>query len=370
MHTTRLAWWLTVLTAATALTVTAGPLSAVASTPSGWRISATIGSAKSAVNEGDIVAAGADAAWVIWTCGPCPSGSAAHQNLLQAWNGKTWSQPALPSALSYPTAIAGLGASSAKNLWVFTGTGRAAVFNGSHWTVSKLPSWVARPVKGGGPSVGTAVFSPSNVWAFSLLARKQPTLAGHFTGGKWHKVTLPIVPLTADGLAPNDIWLFGSKENASERTLAHWNGSSWQTVAFPKAPSGDILTETDPVAAGSKSFLAIGELLPKRGGAKFEVQHWTGHWTTTTAPASVGIITQAASDGHGGLWLIASSETGSDFVHYTGGHWDTSAFPSQGKLLTAPHVLVPIQKTRSMWALGFLFKSSTPEFGAILRYDP
>lgn len=135
--------------------------------------------------------------------------------------------------------IAGLQASAARNLWAFAGGGRAVVFNGSGWwSVKQLPSWVERPVSGDDVAIGSAVFSPANVWAFSLDAAGDPALAGHYSGGSWHKVDLAIVPAGVEDLAPDDIRLYGFAKNNGPRTLAHWNGASWQTLSFPHVGGG------------------------------------------------------------------------------------------------------------------------------------
>lgn len=152
-------------------------LGASASGPSGWRIATTLGSASSQVGDADLAVSGTSDAWAAFTCGPCPSGSQPHQNLMLHWNGKNWSPVTLPASLRNPAVLAGLQASSASNLWAFTDDHQAVVFNGSHWAVRKLPAWVERPVSGNEASVGSAVFSPTNVWAFSLEAtgRRSPS---------------------------------------------------------------------------------------------------------------------------------------------------------------------------------------------------
>jgi hypothetical protein len=244
MRTSRLAWrliGLSGLAGASALIISAGGLTAAASGSSGWRIVSTIGSDSSKIGNGDLVVTGPASAWASWTCGPCPSGSKPDQNLMQQWNGKSWNQVELPADASYPTAIEGMQASSASNLWLFTNKRQAVVFNGSRWSVKDLPDWVIRPIEGDAASVASAVFSASDVWAFSIDAAREPTLAGHFAGGSWHQVFLPIIPGTAVGLGPDDIWLYGFAKNFGSRMLAHWNGKSWSTLSFPQVAKGATL---------------------------------------------------------------------------------------------------------------------------------
>lgn len=341
------------------------------SSTSGWQISTTIGSSSSEVGGGDLAVAGPDAAWTMWNCGPCPSGSAAHQNVLLAWNGKKWSPLGLPAELKAPHQITGMQASSASNLWVFTNSDQAAVFDGTHWARKVLPGWVERPIIGNEAAMASAVFSSSNVWAFSLDAHSEPTLAGHFDQGSWHKVQLPISPQAVFGLSASDIWIFGFAKGSGPRTLAHWDGNSWQTVALPKAPAGGTLIDADPVALGAKSVWLVGELFPKHGKVTYELQHWTGHWTSTAIPASVGNVAQLASDGHGGFWLLASDTIHAYFVHHTAGQWDHVAIPTMGKLASSIGALSPIKGSRSMWAIGSLIDSGAiPRFGAVLRFSP
>lgn len=106
---------------------------------------------------------------------------------------------------------------------------------------------------------------------------------------------------------------------------------------------------------------------------KFELLHWNGHWSTVTVPASIGVANQIASNGHGGFWLITTKvgpkgPTGSQFAHYSGGHWSTAAIPTKGKLASEPGALASVPSGRSMWAIGFLVDGSTPEFGEIWRF--
>ncbi len=366
---------LTGLVGAVAIMVAVGTPAATASGSSGWRIVSTVGSASSQVNNGDLVVTGSADAWTTWTCGPCPSGTQSKQNLMLYWNGQSWRSVDLPSQLRYPAVITGEQASSAQNFWVFINDNKADVFNGSHWTLKELPSWVERPIDGTDVSLASAVFSPANVWAFSIDASSEPMLAGHYYNDSWHKVELPVIPNTADGLAGNDIWLYGFAKNYGPRTLAHWNGESWQTVSLPSEPTGSTLVATEMVALGAKSVWLAGELFPKSGQASSVLLHWQGSWTTVKVPSSVGVVNQFASDGDGGFWLIASrTETGgtveSEFVHYTGGHWDSLAIPTQDKLESEPGTLATVPGGESMWSIGFLVSGSTPEYGEILGYTP
>jgi hypothetical protein len=372
MRSRILACRLTVVVSAVALTTSMGGLSAAAAGSPGWRIVATVGSASSQVGDGAITVSGSADAWTAWTCGPCPSGQP-HANLMLHWNGQRWSPVELPADLRYPVAIAGMQASSAQNLWAFANNGNAVIFNGSRWAVRKLPSWVERPVSGNAVYIASAVFSPANVWAFSIEASKQPTLAGHYYAGSWHKVFLPVIPDLAAGLAPDDIWVYGTAKNLSSRKLAHWNGATWRTISVPHAAGGALLVASNPVPLGPKSLWMTGEVFPKSGPVTFELLHWNGHWTTTSVPASVGVVNQLASDGDGGLWLIATrTEAGGTdetrFVHYTSGHWVSDPIPTKDKLQSDPGVLATVPRSRSMWAIGFLISGSTPEFGAIMRF--
>jgi hypothetical protein len=356
------------------LTLGTSTLTASATTSSDWRIATTVGSASSQVGDADLAVSGPSDAWATFTCGPCPSGTQPHQNLMIHWNGQHWSSVTLPAELRYPAVIAGMQSSSAQNLWVFTDNQRATVFDGSRWSVKKLPTWVERPVSGTEASVASAVFSPADVWAFSLEAGSQPMLAGHDVKGSWHKVFLPIIPAQVDAVGPSDIWLSGFGKNFGPRELAHWNGTSWHTLSYPSAPKGATLVPSGLVATGDRSIWALGEEFgPKSGAVKFELLHWNGNWSTITVPESIGETNQVASDGHGGLWLITTKvgpkgATGTQLAHYSGGHWTTAAIPTKGKLQTETGALASVPGSRSMWAIGFLVDGSTPEFGAILRF--
>jgi hypothetical protein len=377
MRAIRLAWRLTGLAGALATVVASGPANAAPASTPRWRIVTTIGSSSQQVNVGDITVTGSSDAWTTWSCSGCRQGKYPDANLMYHWNGRAWRSVTLPDELRYPTQIEGLQASSANNLWTFTDNGRAAVFNGRHWTVKELSPWIQRPTREGDPHVAAAVFSASNVWVFSTGAIDAPTLAAHYLGGTWHKVFLPVAPASAVGLAPDDIWIYGiTKASLSGPTpvwaIAHWNGASWQSITIP-LPHGQKPTDVftfSPVATSARSVWLVQGI----SGTKpnYHLLHWDGRWSTVSIPHSLGFAGELVSDGTGGFWMISNvqvtaSRNRTDFAHYTRGHWYTQVVPTMGKLKQAVASMASIPGTTTLWATGILISRASRDTGDILR---
>jgi|SRR5580658_5511888 hypothetical protein len=93
----------------------------------------------------DFVATSDNDAWSTWSaCAPCDGPDPVVTYLLERWSGRAWRRVSVPPDISRFLSVAeGVGASSASDLWLFT-SGRAAHWNGEHWGIMKIPSWVVR----------------------------------------------------------------------------------------------------------------------------------------------------------------------------------------------------------------------------------
>lgn len=349
---------------AAALPAVAAPAQAAA-TP-GWRVVSKLGP-----SGGDWVtsfsAVSASDAWSTW--------SAAGNRYVEHWNGHAWQRVSVPSALIGRVAGAPIGASSASDVWSFGAVGSVVRYNGSKWRVQAIPKWAVHGNLGGDTQVTPAVFSPTNVWAFSLgwdAPTKPDHYAARYNGHVWTKVELPAVPYLVSVVSPTDIWAAGpSPQNISHWVLMHWNGKSWTTPPTPKAsvPKGDTaqfggLLGVGPTSAWMVADLSTSSLTP----AKTELLHWNGKSWSNVAIKYPTTAMDIAPDGDGGLWAAAWG-TGpayrEHFYHLSNGHWSEYAVPDAVDIQSPGLTRIP--GTRSVWATGDLI-SKKVVYGATLKY--
>lgn len=199
---------------ATALPASAAPASAAlspagAAGSAGWRVSTVFSGVLSMTS---IVATSGSDAWSGWA-NAGPTGAPA---VVEHWNGSAWRPVPVPSGLvDHVIDPLAVGASSARDMWVFSGTIAdpppvALRWNGTAWRLQQLPRWVIRvsPDPADEFNAQTAVFGPGNVWVFSIGDNgtgRPDHLAARYNGRAWIKVPLPAVPDEVSALAPNDI---------------------------------------------------------------------------------------------------------------------------------------------------------------------
>jgi hypothetical protein len=349
---------------AAALPASASSASAAA-TP-GWRVVSKLGPSESDWVT-SLTAVSATDAWSTW--------SAAGNKDVEHWNGRSWQRVSVPANLASRVAGAPIGASSASDVWVFGAVGSVIRYNGGKWRVQTIPKWAVHSNLGGDISVTPAVFSPTNVWAFSLgwdAPTKPDHYAAHYNGHVWTKVEMPAVPYTVSVVSPTDIWAAGpSPQNISKWVLMHWNGKTWTTPPMPRAsvPKGDTAQFSGLLGVGQTDAwmmanISTSSLVP----AKTELLHWNGKSWSNVAIKYPTTTMQIASDGHGGLWAAAQG-TGpayaEHFYHLSDGRWSEYAVPDAVDI--QPPGLTWIPGTRSVWATGDLIGKNVV-YGATLKY--
>jgi hypothetical protein len=200
--------------AITALPAQAGPPRIHPATASSdWRLIAQIAVQHQRVVMTQVDPVSAGDAWAISRSedpGAIPGG------LIEHWNGGAWFRVKPPASLlarfaNSSDAFEAIGASSARNVWIFSETGKYLRLNGTKWAFGQVPrlkSEILAPV-------AVQVFSPGNVWAFGCRA---PTLtatekgcapgAARFTGKHWEPVPVPGKGAVSQvsAIAPNDMW--------------------------------------------------------------------------------------------------------------------------------------------------------------------
>jgi hypothetical protein len=210
-----------------------------------------------------------------------------------AWkrSGGSWTQVSFPGRSGEEVVAAG--ASSASNVWAFTGGGsgsRALRWNGSGW--SAVRSFA-------GQIGGAAVISKTDVWVFG-----EPVFPGsgmgtwHYNGRAWAKVSSGHGLEGGSALSASSIWAFDGTK------VAHWNGRTWTrtSVASLLPPKTEL---NDPAVVGidaqsKNSVYAVGSGNLEDEGGPTVILHYNGHSWAKVAQGSFGVGTsplqQVASD--------------------------------------------------------------------------
>ena len=172
--------------------------------------------------------------------------------------------------------------------------------------------------------------------------------------GSWERVTgARVTGVLSDVSAESatDVWAVGSSRS---HTLAeHWNGSTWRRVTTPNpAPRSDALdavvavTPTDAWAAGRDGVGGNGRLL----------LHWDGSvWRRTPLPrgASHATIRDLAALSPSDVWAVGASSHGATrTLHYDGSSWKLIPSPTPAATTSSVLAAVAASTSADAWAVG------------------
>jgi hypothetical protein len=360
------------LAAATGLILT-GAVPAGAAAVRGWRVVQDLGPSPSPWQVSFSVPS-ADAAWATWRSG-------SDDSYVEQWDGKNWSQVAVPSSLAGDVAASlAVGASSATDAWLF-GPRTALQWNGQAWSRQSLPSWVVRPTAAGTTAITPAVFGNDAAWVFSLGADKASRpdhYAAFYDGKTWAKVTLPGVPDQVSAVAQNDIWALGTTPgSASARhphyLLMHWDGQSWATVTLPAATGAQF--PADLCATGPDDVWLQRNDTHRSGVTRtLTLMNWNGKtWAQVKLKYRVSVVDFITPDGQGGIWLAASGRGKTSpwfFARLNGTKWNRHAVPVvEGMSLTGLYGLAGAPGSSTVWAFGSM-RSGADRYSSTLEYTP
>ena len=353
------------------LTGCATAAASVAAKAPGWRIVTVLRHCANEDSLSSVVATGPGDAWALGQ--PFSDGGPGCGADVEHWNGAAWRRVPIPSGQfltdSLPQPLA---ASSARDAWIFPASSaqvgdlsytynHALHWNGTAWHASAFPAKLI---------VATAAdLGPGDVWAFGVT-QSSPVVtvpyAARYNGWSWHRVKLPAAPMAISAAGRDGLWAIGptvatAAKPASEQRIIgmYWNGRSWSRLAVPKVtlPAGQSLFEAASLAAAGPrdlwwSYQATNETTDTSHNG---LLHWNGlAWRTITLPAAIADVDAMAADGHGGIWLTAS--TGLDLIqywyHYDGRHWTRSLVPSPRGYGYMVFGMTLIPGTASLWADG------------------
>jgi hypothetical protein len=213
-------------------------------------------------------------------------------NVIQNWNGTTWTTldpaPALPSNAQLK-AISG---SSPNDVWIIGNAGLILHWNGSAWSAMTSP-------------VGAEDFL--TVWS--------RTSTDAWIGGKtsilhWNGTSWSAAPNNRSGglgtaqafwgASGTDVWTV-----TGSGFIAHWDGSIWN---FVSSTSQQLLSLWGFAA---NDIWAVG-----LGGS---IQHWNGSdWSPITSPTTTLLVSVWGSSPND-VWAV--SDTGGVLLHWNGSTW-------------------------------------------------
>jgi hypothetical protein len=341
---------------------------------SGWRVPITVGPLHGVTSVSNLVATGRANAWSTWgVCSPCGGQNQATTFQVDRWNGSAWRTVPIPQRLAhYGTDSVGFGASSSRDAWLFEASpllGRALHWNGSHWAVRDIPTWVVRGNLSGTIGLGVADFGQAGMWVFSEGRESfKPivSLAARLQHNRWSKVRLPGVPSEISAVSPTDIWSLAVPQRPASSTrqfLMHWNGRRWSTLSVPKpvtVPPNSVEFVRDLVAAGPRDVWLQRDIETGSKGARtLYLLHWDGKsWHRVPLREPTSGVDEMTRDGHGGVWLVANGPGPAFkwfFDHFSGGRWTRKLAPSTAQT-TVQEVtrLAWVPGTSSEWAAGGL----------------
>jgi hypothetical protein len=371
--------------AVAALALGLGPAVAQASAAPGWSVAEFYGPASGWPDLQGVAASGPGAAWV-------SGNNAAGDLVMYHWNGKTWNALTPPATFEPAAGTASvndsvIGASSKNDMWTFPTV--TTTVSRQYALERHDGTWKTFDFGKSADVWATAVFSPSNVWAFGMNAVATASGYGmpwarHYNGHAWTSVTLPGDALAVSPLSATDMWAWGPTTKTLDQSTPvvdamHYNGATWDTLAVPRyVVSGGRAIVQQLIATGPGSLWAVEGLAANRGtgqppAAGLVLAHWNGHkWQLAARNRSVTGQGGLAGDGHGGVWLQAVTGTSGphEFLHYSGGHLTVVAEPTYSTgLTTSVSEMALVPGTTSLWAAGNLSPGAAgPTAGAILRY--
>jgi hypothetical protein len=328
---------------------------AAASAPE-WRIVwASTGSAAESLDAVEASSTGS-----AWAGGSIGTGSAATPVAVR-WNGRVWRQVKLPSGLAGTIRV--LRATSSRNVWAFgddtsKGTSFAVRWNGKSWKV--VHKWTKRRMLIG----DAAVLSPSDVWIFSAtrdaitrydgkgwLATSVLSGAGFLSARAFTEQNMWVlaqVPASAGGPASSEAIQGGYAAGRYQ-----WNIGPF--LADP--PELTTLYAQSPAliwaVGGGTSTGNNGEPQPYPLVAQYADGTWTEVYPGAD-PANDFILSQAVSDGAGGLWATTTSFDGARprIVHFASGAFSAVTLHGTGASRTGVSGIADIPGTAKVWAAG------------------
>ncbi len=213
----------------------------------------------------------------VWAVGGHINTTSGHsEDLIEHWDGATWSRISAGTILQDESLVAVAG-KTASDVWavgyyIDAAHGNIYATEIKHWdgvSWSLVPS--PNAMSGGSPIdsqlFSVAALASNDVWAVGYAGLiDSTTLIEHWNGVQWSIVASPNVNgnndnmlLGVSGSGPNDVWAVGGYAGQAASVsplIEHWNGSSWSIVSiYPAATVGEL---DGVIAASLGNVWAVG----------------------------------------------------------------------------------------------------------------
>lgn len=266
----------------------------------------------------------------VWAAGFIGDGASTARNLVEHWNGTTWSIVPTPSTGAPLNLPSGLVVFSPTNVWLAgTSMGPSTParpyvyhYNGSGWKLARPPV----------PSSASAFFAGINrvpgsndlvaVGYFEGSGKSESALIERCHKGKWSIQSAanssdPITQLdSVAAVSGSNLWAVGSSTPDGESQVPfaeHWSGTKWTAVP-PRVVSGGELTSVT-VVPGTAQIWAVGSAFSGSGSFSAFSQEWTGSSWQTVSMVNPTPITQAngvTADGNADVWSVGSDSASNE----------------------------------------------------------
>ncbi len=269
----------------------------------------------SLVNGAQLTAISALSATDIWAVGygndNNPAQTSLEQSLIIHWDGKAWREVQSPNPGSGFNLLTGLAAVSTNDIWT-VGTfsnGNSGVemgeeliehWNGASWTVVQGPNAGTQ----GNSLSAIAAISTNDIWAVGNSSSNSPTdtLIEHWNGTTWSIVTGQNPGKESNTLgavvtfSAHDIWAIGSSNSAftgqqAQPLIEHWNGTSWSTVASPGIGTNNTTLDAAVLVPHATNIWAVG--IGATYGTPVEVSSPNTNQTITETPVTAQTLIES-----------------------------------------------------------------------------
>jgi hypothetical protein len=331
----------------------AAPGPAASATSAGWQIEKTFGLGTTIFSVSGVTASDA------WLAGLSASGGL----LVQHWNGKAWGPIATPASLNGNSVGNAVIAGAGKTVWAFDDEGNAT--SNAVALRRTARGWTSYQFPDDSLVNAAAVFGPTNAWAFGeIFFPEVSAYVRHFNGSKWTAVSTPVVPNDASAVSAGDIWTVGQtvKSLGSPDQVfaaAQWTRGKWRLLNFPRLrlPKGVFVTFPEVAALGSANVWVDFSLQKGMGAYPGAILlHYNGRkWTQVRVPyKSTFALTNLAADGHGGIWIAATTDSGQHqyVYHLLAGRWSREQMPSARGDETQVEAIAERPGATQAWAAG------------------
>ena len=349
-------------------------------------------SPNSSDRDNSLTAVAAVSASDVWAVGSGATAPNKSEQLIEHWDGKTWTITPNPTISQGTSFLSGVAAISVSDVWA-VGSTIVQVTNGpyhqeplvEHWdgatwkvvTSAALPATDPNSSSFNQLSAVTAINS-KDVWA---VGQADKSLIEHWDGAAW-KIVPGVVP--NEGYAPsdaltgvaasaaNDVWAVGTGAHNSAGgcgagavpVVEHWDGVRWSSSLFANPSAGsDLLAFNTIAAVSANDAWMVGGVETSRTRTHVfiapVIEHWDGvRWTIVTSPTistHLGFTSVAAVRG-GPAWVVGQAELSNGagptvIEQWDGGKWTAVASPSPGTLSNELNNVAAISP-KDVWAVG------------------